>query len=239
MHRSDWIGLSASLLLHGGLAALFAVLTTSTTTPKRLGYVEVEFGEFSSGQPVESTEQVEKTTAPEAQEEAPEPETDPKTSSERPETEPVDLPEEEQQTEETVPPTEKETTTPEAEAQPETEQKADQQKPSPEPGTEESGEPGTGTQEEASAPYDIEGLDRDPQVAPLPEYVEKVNAQIKVQITVNPKGRIVKRIPLRKDNPRLEAAVMDALHNWRFNALPPGAPQKNQTGTITFTFRVE
>lgn len=238
MRRTDWIGLGTSLLLHGGLALLFAFLSTSTSTPKRLGYVEVEFGEFSPGQPVEATEQVEKTTAPEAQEQAPEPDTESTESSEEPEDEPVNLPEEDQQTEDTVPPTEKETTVPEAESQPETEKKADQQEPSEESG-EASGDPGTGTQSEASAPYDIEGLDRDPQVAPLPDYTEKVNARIRVRITVNPEGRIVKRIPLRKGNPGLEAAVMDALQNWRFNSLPPGAPQKNQTGTVTFTFRLE
>jgi protein TonB len=127
---------------------------------------------------------------------------------------------------------------PEAEAQPETERQSDRQAPSKEPG-DEAGDPGTGAQEEAAAPYDIEGLDRDPQRAPLPRYAEKVNARIRVQITVNPEGRIVRRIPLRKANPQLEAAVMSALQQWRFNALPPGAPQQNQTGTITFTFRLE
>lgn len=111
-------------------------------------------------------------------------------------------------------------------------------KPSKEPGGK-SGDPETGTQQEAAAPYEIEGLDRDPQRAPLPRYTEKVNARIRVQITVNPEGHIVRRIPLRKGNPQLEAAVMDALQQWRFNALPPAAPQENQTGTITFTFRLE
>jgi len=237
MPRSDWIGLGSSLFLHAGLAVLFAFLTAAEPRPAQLGYVEVEFGEFSPGQPVEATEEVEKTTAPEEQEEAPEPETEPDETAEEPESEPVELPEEEQ-SEETVPPTEEETTVPEAEAQPETEQQSDQQEPSEEPG-DETGDPGTGTQEEAAAPYDIEGLDRDPQRAPLPQYTEKVNARIRVQITVNPEGRIVRRIPLRKGNPQLEAAVMDALQQWRFNALPPAAPQQNQTGTITFTFRLE
>ena len=237
MPQSDWIGLGSSLLLHVGLAVLFAFLTASKPRPAQLGYVEVEFGEFSPGQPVEATEEVEQTTTPEPQEEAPEPETQPDETAEEPESEPVELPEEEQ-SEETVPPTEEETTVPEAEAQPETEQQSDQQEPSEEPG-DESGDPGTGTQQEAAAPYDIEGLDRDPQRAPLPQYAEKVNARIRVQITVNPEGRIVRRIPLRKGSPKLEAAVMDALQQWRFNALPPGAPQKNQTGTITFTFRLE
>lgn len=240
MKRSDWIGLGASLLLHGGLAVLFAFLTASTAPPNQLGYVEVEFGEFSPGQ-AESfrpTEQVEETTTPEPQEETPEPEPEPEEPAEKPETKPVNLPEEEQQAEETVPPTEEETPRPKAEAQPDTAQQAEQQEPSEEPG-EEAGDPGTGTQEEASAPYNIEGLDRDPQRAPLPEYTEKVNARIRVQITVNPEGRIIRRFPLRKGNPKLEAAVMDALQNWKFNALPPGAPQENQTGTITFTFRLE
>ena len=237
MPRSDWIGLGSSLLLHGGLAILFAFLTASKPRPAQLGYVEVEFGEFSPGQPVDAAEQVEETTAPEPQEETPEPEPEPEEPAEEPESEPVNLPEEEQ-SEETVPPTEEETTVPEAEAQPESEQEADRQEPSEEPG-DESGDPGSGTQEEAAAPYNIEGLDRDPQRAPLPQYAEKVNARIQVQITVNPEGRIVRRVPLKKGSPTLEAAVMDALQQWRFNVLPPGAPQENQTGTITFTFRLE
>jgi protein TonB len=237
MSRSEWIGLGSSLLLHVGLAVLFAFLTASNPRPAQLGYVEVEFGEFSPGQPVEATEETKKTTAPTPQEEAPEPETKPEEKAEEPETEPVNLPEEEQ-SEETVPPTEEETTVPEAEAQPESEQPADRQKPSEEPG-EASGDPGSGTQEEAAAPYDIEGLDRDPDRAPLPRYTENVNARIQVRITVNPEGRIVRRIPLKKGSPQLEAAVMNALQRWRFNALPPGAPQENQTGTITFTFRLE
>ena len=237
MSRSDWIGFATTVILHGGLALLFAFLTASRPRPAQLGYVEVEFGEFSPGQPVEATEQVEKTTTPEPQEEAPEPEAESDETAEEPESEPVNLPEEEQ-SEESVPPTEEETTVPEAEAQPETEQQADQQEPSEEPG-DESGDPGSGSQEEAAAPYDIEGLDRDPERAPLPQYAEKVNARIRVRITVNPDGRIVRRVPLLKGNPELEAAVMDALQQWRFNALPPGAPQENQTGTITFTFRLE
>jgi protein TonB len=237
MPRSDWIGLGSSLLLHAGLAVLFAFLTAAEPRPAQLGYVEVEFGDFAPGQPVEATEETEQPTAPEPQEEAPEPETQPDETSEEPESEPVELPDEEQ-SEETVPPTEQEPTVPEAEAQPETERQSDRQAPSKEPG-DEAGDPGTGAQEEAAAPYDIEGLDRDPQRAPLPRYAEKVNARIRVQITVNPEGRIVRRIPLRKANPQLEAAVMSALQQWRFNALPPGAPQQNQTGTITFTFRLE
>jgi protein TonB len=239
MTRTDWIGLGASILLHAGIALLAASLTASKPPPKQLGYVEVEFGEFSAGQPVDATETVEEEAAPTAEEKTPEPETEPEEQVEEPETEQVDLPKEEQPPEETIPPTEDEAEPPETQPKPKQQQVADEQKPSAEPGTNEEGDPGEGASEKASAPYNIEGLDRDPEFAPLPSYAEKVNARIRVQITVNPDGRIVRRIPLIKGNPKLEAAVMDALQRWRFNPLPPAAPQENQTGTITFTFRLE
>lgn len=237
MEQNDWIGLGTSLVLHVGLAVLFASLTASRPAPPQLGYVEVEFGEFSPGQPVDATEQVEETAAPET-EESPETQTQPDETASEPETEPVDLPEEEEPSDETVPPTEEEATSPEVPADTQRAEAADEQEPSEDPG-DETGDPGEGDQEEASAPYNIEGLDRDPQFAPLPEYTEQVNARIQVQITVNPEGQIVRRVPLVKGNPRLEEAVMDALQRWQFNQLPPGAPQENQTGTITFTFRLE
>jgi len=238
MKRSDWIGLATSLVLHAGIALLFAMLTASSPPPQQLGYVEVEFGEFQAGQPVDATEEVEEAAAPEDETETPEPETKPEEETTEPENQPVDLPEEEPVDEETIPPEEENAEPPETEPQPELDEAADEQEPSDEPGGE-TGDPGEGATEEAAAPYDIEGLDRNPQFAPLPAYTEQVNARIQVRITVNPEGRVVRRIPLRKDNPQLEAAVMDALQRWRFNALPPGAPQENQTGTITFTFRLE
>ncbi len=239
MTRTDWIGLTASVLLHACLALLATTLTASRPQPKQLGYVEVEFGEFSPGQPVDATETVEEEAAPEAQEETPEPETEPEEAAEEPQTEQVELPEADDAPEEEVPPTEDEAEPPETEPQPEQETIADQQEPSEEPSESEQGDPGEGTTEQASAPYNIEGLDRDPQRAPLPAYTEQVNARIRVRITVNPEGRVIRRIPLIKGNPKLEAAVMDALQQWKFNSLPPAAPQENQTGTITFTFRLE
>lgn len=237
MTTSDWIGAGLSVGLHVLLALLFWTLTASTPPPQQLGYVEVEFGDFQAGQPVDATEAVEEAAAPEAETETPEPETEPEEAAE-PETEPVDLPEEEEPSEETVPPEEEQAEPPETEPQPELDQAADEQEPSEEPG-DATGDPGEGATEEASAPYNIEGLDRDPEFAPLPEYAANVNARIRVQITVNPQGRIVRRVPLIKGNPQLEAAVMDALQRWQFNPLPPGAPQENQTGTVTFTFRLE
>ncbi|MFB6248059.1 MAG: TonB family protein [Salinibacter sp.] len=239
MTQRDWIGLGASILLHVGIAVLATFLTASKPPPKQLGYVEVEFGEFSPGQPVDATQTVKEAAAPEAEQKTPEPETEPEKSAQKPQTEQVELPEEKQSADETIPPEENKAEPPEAEPQPKRDQAADEQKPSEEPGDNETGDPGEGASEQASAPYNIEGLDRNPAFAPLPAYTEQVNARIRVRITVNPEGRIVKRIPLIKGNPKLEAAVMNALQRWRFNALPPGAPQENQTGTITFTFRLQ
>jgi protein TonB len=79
-------------------------------------------------------------------------------------------------------------------------------------------------------------LNRTPVSTPPPIYAEKVNAVIRIRIVVDPQGHIVQRIPLIKGNARLEEAVMDALQNWRFNPLPPNAPQENQIGQVTFRF---
>jgi protein TonB len=103
----------------------------------------------------------------------------------------------------------------------------------------ESGDDGQGTQETASAPYVIEGLNRLPVSTPPPNYTEQVNADIRVRITVDPSGRITQRIPLLKGSPRLEQAVMEALATWRFNPLPPDVPQEGQTGVVTFRFRLK
>lgn len=96
----------------------------------------------------------------------------------------------------------------------------------------------TGIESQLDRPFQIEGLNRSPVTTPAPEYAERVNGLVRVRITVDPQGRIVQRVPLIKGNPGLEQAVMDALHSWRFNPLPPEAPQVNETGVITFRFRL-
>jgi protein TonB len=101
------------------------------------------------------------------------------------------------------------------------------------------GDDGDGSDEEQAAPFDIEGLDRTRLYGSLPEYSEKVEAKIKVEITVSPEGRVVGRRLVQKANPSLERSVLEALGRWRFNRLPSGAPQRNQTGTVTFRFRLE
>jgi len=238
MDNSDWIGFGASVLLHVMLAVLFGLITASRPQPAQLGYVEVEFGEFSPGQPVEAAEKAAETSTPEEpQETRPEPEETPEPQTD-PEPEPVEEPQEDPESAETIPPTEKQENQPEPQEQQEQQQGAEEQEPSEEPGDAE-GDPGTGATEEKTAPYNIEGLDRDPVFAPIPDYTANVSARIRVRITVDPQGQIVRRVPLIKGNPQLEASVMQALQRWRFNALPSGAPQETQTGIITFTFRLE
>jgi protein TonB len=102
------------------------------------------------------------------------------------------------------------------------------------------GEEGTGVDETKSSPYQLEGLeDRSLTREVLPLYAEKVNAVIQMRITVDPRGQVVRIIPLRKSNPTLERAVMEALRRWRFNALAANVPLENQTGVVTFRFRLE
>lgn len=237
MTRSDLIGLGTSLALHLLLAVWFGMVTASQPQTRSFGYVEVEFGSLSPGQPVKAVDEASQSATPE-----PEPPSEPTRSEQeadpKPEeqTEPVELPDQEQT--EPVPPTEEESVPPEPQPEPEPEQGADEQRASDAEGKAE-GDAGTGTTEQKSAPYSIEGLDRDPVFAPVPPYNEQVNARIRVRITVDPQGRIVRRIPLMKGNPELERAVLNTLQQWKFNPLPEGAPQENQTGIITFTFRLQ
>lgn len=56
---------------------------------------------------------------------------------------------------------------------------------------------------------------------PLPKFPVGVNtnAELKFKFTVLPDGSVGRIIPLQKADPRLEAAAMDALRQWRFNRL--------------------
>ncbi len=45
------------------------------------------------------------------------------------------------------------------------------------------------------------------------------NAEIRIKFTVLPDGTVGRIIPLQKADPRLEKAALDALRQWRFNAL--------------------
>lgn len=248
MTRRDWISMGTTAALHLLLLVLFAVLSAGRPQAPQIGYVEVEFGPFAEGQPVESAE-TPAPAEPAPESPAPSEEPTPAPEQEAPE-EPVELPDAEGTDEAVPPPSEEPETAPPT---PETETEQGDDAPTPDPEADDSAEvegtpsesdeaeaaEGSGADEQRTAPYDIEGLNRDPQFAPLPTYNEQVNARVRVRITVDPQGNIIRRLPLIKGDPALDEAVMNALSRWQFNALPEGAPQENQTGIITFTFRLE
>lgn len=249
MKKNDWIGLGTSVALHAVLLLLFTFLTAAKPDPAQLGFVEVEFGPFAEGRPVQRSV----TESPDAAEdEVEEPQEPTEVASAPTEAKPVDLPDqpEELPDEDRVITPETETISPE-----EQNNEADVNEPEPQPESvpvrplgsgavdgssgNQNGAEGEGSEEERAAPFEIEGLNRDAVFAPLPIYGERVNATIRVRITVDPQGRIIRRFPLLKGNPSLEQAAMDALERWRFNPLPPNAPQEPQTGIVTFRFRLE
>lgn len=242
MQQSDWIGLGTTLVVHTLLLILFSLVTAMKPQTRPLGFIEVEFGDFARGRPVQATTETEVNPEAEPAEE-PQPPTETETPTEEAseeQTQPVDVPEqaEEVKDEENVPPPEEEETVPPPQEEQAEEEPREENESTDETGAD-TGDSGEGTTEERSAPYNIEGLNRDPVFSPLPRYAEQVDATIRVRITVAPNGRIVRQMPMLKGNPKLEQAVMDALQRWRFNALPPNAPQEPQTGVITFRFRLE
>ena len=228
------------------LVLLFLTIS-ATPEPLAAGYLEVEFGDFALGRPVQRAvpTQVEKTPEDvKPAETRRQPKPAPVTESK-----PVDLPDQASL------PDDPEISSPDAD---EIEPEPVERQPDP---TKEAviaaapaaniegqlegetgnatGVEGRGADAEKAAPYVLEGIDRIPLRTQLPHYDEKVNAVIQVRITVDPNGRIVRVLPLRKGNPTLEEAVMHALGQWLFNPLGPGAPRENQTGTVTFRFRLE
>ncbi|MCH8276139.1 MAG: energy transducer TonB [Bacteroidetes bacterium] len=248
MKRHDLYGLGASLGIHLLLLLVMSLVTVAATDRIPIGYIEVEFGPFSQGRP--SVRAPETPTQVVHDPVEAEPDVLDRTAVSPPdEVRPVDLPDQvaEVVDEEVIEESEAETIAPE-----DMQSREEIEDPIPEPEKEtiqplgsgsldasdgvRAGDDGTSNEEERSAPFRIEGLNRQPVSTPLPVYTEQVNAFISIRITVDPQGRIIRRVPLMKGNPKLEKAVMDALLRWRFNPLPPNAPRENQTGTIAFRF---
>jgi len=238
LKKEDVTGMATSILLHALLIAMLAFMTTSPPEEQPIGFLEVEFGPFAEGRPQpQAPERPEPDTKPEPE---PEPVQEEDPPADVPEdVKPVELPDaatdvpSEDVLEEVV------------EEEPAEEAAAPRDVVRPlgsgsltDDSADSGSEKGNGSDDEAAAPFQIEGLNRSPVATPLPVYAEQVNADIRVRITVNPQGRIVQRIPLMKGNPALERAVMDALLTWQFNPLPANAPQENQTGVISFRFRL-
>jgi TonB family protein len=252
-------GINAALLLF----SLWFTLDMNQNV--RPSYIEVEFGEFKTGQLAEysevKNEQVAQRPNPsevepdEPVEEAPKPDETPQTPTEE-NTKPVDLPdqveevnEEAVQTPETeeIDPNQEQTEVQEEEVEiPPVAQEAENVQ----EGAKESGDvdgargdmnsdQGIGNDEEKSSPYELkwEGeIDRSPMVQPLPENSSNSEGVISVRFEVRPDGTVGRIIPIKKMNPELEREVMSTLRTWRFSRLPGGVPQQTQWGTITFRF---
>lgn len=231
----------------------------------RPSYIEVEFGEFKTGQLAEYSEvkneevsqrpNPSETEPEEPVEEAPEPDVEPESSTQE-ETKPVDLADQVEDIQEDpveTPDTEQIDPNQE-ETQPQEEEveipPVARENETATEGADESGDvdgakgeintdQGIGNDEEKTSPYELkwEGeIDRAPMVQPLPENSANTEGVITVRFEVRPDGTVGRIIPLKKMNPELEREVMSTLRTWRFSRLPGGVPQQAQWGTITFRF---
>jgi len=75
----------------------------------------------------------------------------------------------------------------------------------------------------------------------IPSYPPGVSKEIdvKLKFTIMPDGSVGRIFPVRKADTRLEAAAINSLRQWRFEALPSGQKQKSQSAIITFPFRLQ
>jgi TonB family protein len=74
----------------------------------------------------------------------------------------------------------------------------------------------------------------------LPEFPPDVQreATIKIQFSVLPNGLVGSAVLLQKGDTRLENLTLEAFKTWRFNPLPGYVEQVNQSGVITFRFKL-
>ncbi len=72
----------------------------------------------------------------------------------------------------------------------------------------------------------------------LPEYPSGVNveAQIKIETTVQPDGGVKALRPAQKGNTKLEEAAMKEVRLWKFEPLRKSSPQRDQTCLVIFNF---
>jgi protein TonB len=75
----------------------------------------------------------------------------------------------------------------------------------------------------------------------LPAYPAGVSKEIdvKLRFTILPDGTVGKIFPLIKADTRLESAAINSLKRWRFEPLPGGQKQADQTAVIIFPFRLQ
>ncbi len=263
--EDDRLALYVTFGLNTALLLFSLWFTLDMNRNARPSYIEVEFGEFKTGQLAEYSEvkneevaqrpNPSETEPEQPVEEAPEPEVTPQETTEE-QTKAVDLSDQTEEVQEdpvSTPETEKidpnqEENKPEEEevevppVAKENEESTD--------GAKESGDvdgargdlnsdQGIGNDEEKTSPYELkwEGeIDRSPMVQPLPENTSNTEGVITVRFEVRPDGTVGRIIPIKKMNPELEREVMSTLRTWRFSRLPGGVPQQTQWGTITFRF---
>ncbi|NOY57783.1 MAG: TonB family protein [Calditrichaeota bacterium] len=103
--------------------------------------------------------------------------------------------------------------------------------------SEDVGTPGT------NQPFTIEGdaAKRTIVNQKIPRYPSGLQreAVVKIRFTVLPDGHVGIMLPIQKGDPTLDEITMQALRQWRFNPLPPGAEQKNVQGIITFRYELQ
>ena len=75
----------------------------------------------------------------------------------------------------------------------------------------------------------------------LPKYPvgAKLEAELTFYATVDPDGTIKAILPAQKADMRLERSVIDALREWKFEALGSSFPQIEQTCLLRFIFQLE
>ncbi|RMG60819.1 MAG: TonB family protein [Calditrichaeota bacterium] len=75
----------------------------------------------------------------------------------------------------------------------------------------------------------------------LPEFPPGVQreATIRIRFSVLPNGLVGSTVLLQKGDTQLENLTLEAFKTWRFNPLPPSVPQTEQTGIITFHFKLK
>ncbi len=248
IRKEDRNGVIISLGLHVVILVALSLLTAAANDEQPMGFLEVEFGPLSEGRPVQQ--------APVREQPEPEPEEEQPEEVERPpvappeDVKPVELPDADLDVpdEEVIEAPESEVIAPEEnnteeeiveeEAQPEQEviQPLGSGSLDPDEG-EDSGDEGTSNQEEASAPFRIEGLNREPVNTPLPAFLsQNSDVRVTVRITVDPLGNVTQALPVRRGDPAQDREVLRVVRGWRFNPLPSNAPQEAQQGLITFVF---
>jgi len=107
-----------------------------------------------------------------------------------------------------------------------------------------SGQEGPGTGVGKGVGYSLEwtnGGTRKKLSGDLPKYPEGTNveAQIRILAVVTPDGNVRSVQPAQRANARLEDAAMRELRLWRFEPLPSGAPQVDQSCVVSFQFRLK